>query len=133
MNNRELFHAIEKITEIPAIGNFVGRLHSSVHGGGHHIAWHGDNADNRLLGLTIDLSSSAYEGGVFELRRKASQEIICAVPRQQPGDAFVFRISPDLQHRLTLIKSGGPRTVGVGWFRSQPAFSVFAQKYFKFA
>lgn len=131
MNNRKLFHAVEKITQCLPIGNFVGRLHSSVPGGNHHIAWHGDNADHRLLGLTIALSSADYDGGVFQLRRKDSEEIICEVPRKQAGDAFVFRISPDLQHRLTLIESGGPRTVGVGWFRSQPDFGSFAKSYFQ--
>ncbi len=132
MNNPGLFQVVQNMTECLPIGNFVGRIHSSVCGADHQIGWHGDNTDNRLLGLTIDLSSSAYEGGVFELRRKDSGEIICSIPRQQPGDAFLFRISPQFQHRLTAIKSGGPRTVGVGWFRSQPMFSVFANNYFKF-
>jgi hypothetical protein len=132
LNNRDLFQVVQKITGCLPIGNFVGRIHSSICGADHHIGWHGDNADNRILGLTIDLSNSAYEGGVFELRRKDSPEIICSIPRQLPGDAFVFLISPQLQHRLTLIESGGPRTVGVGWFRSQPPFSVFTNQYFKF-
>lgn len=133
MNNRRLFQAIEEITQCLPIGNFFGRLHSSVPGGNHHIAWHGDNADHRLLGLTVDLSTADYEGGVFQLRQKTSEAIICEVPRRQSGDAFVFRISPDLQHRLTVIESGGPRTVGVGWFRAQPDFGVFARRYFQFS
>ena len=132
MNNRRLFHTIEEITQCPPIGNFFGRLHSSVPGGNHHIAWHGDNTDHRLLGLTIDLSISDYDGGLFQLRQKDSKEIICEVARKQAGDAFIFRISPDLQHRLTVIERDGPRTVGVGWFRAQPDFVVFARQYFQF-
>jgi hypothetical protein len=132
MNNRHLFQAIEAITQCRPIGNFVGRLHSSVPGGQHHIAWHGDNADHRLIGLTVDLSGADYEGGVFQLRRKDAEEIICEMPRRQTGDAFIFRISPDLQHRLTVLERGGPRTAGVGWFRSQPSFSAFAKRYFQF-
>jgi len=133
MNNRKLFNAIEDITQCLPIGNFFGRLHSSVPGGNHHIDWHGDNADHRLLGLTIDLSGAAYDGGVFQLRRKDSEDILCEVPRRQAGDAFVFRIATDLQHRLTVIEGGGPRTVGVGWFRSQPDFGAFAKSYFQFS
>jgi len=133
MNNRKLFQAIEEITECLSIGNFFGRLHRSVPGGDHQIAWHGDNTDRRLLGLTIDLSAADYDGGVFQLRRKASEEIICEVARNQSGDAFVFRISPELQHRLTAVADGGPRTVGVGWFRSQPDFATFAKNYFQFS
>lgn len=133
LNNRKLFQVIEEVTQCLPIGNFFGRLHSSVPGGNHHIDWHGDNADHRLLGLTIDLSNADYGGGVFQLRQKASQEIICEVPRQHVGDAFVFRISPLLQHRLTMIEGGGPRTVGVGWFRSQPDFPSFAKRFFQFS
>jgi len=133
MNNRKLFKAIEEITQCPPIGNFFGRLHSSVPGENHHIAWHGDNADHRLIGLTIGLSSAEYDGGVFQLRQKDSEEIICEVPRRPAGDAFVFQISPDLQHRLTVLEGRGPRTVGVGWFRSQPDFGAFAKSYFQFS
>lgn len=133
LNNRQLFHALEEVTQCLPIGNFFGRLHSSIAGGNHHIAWHGDNADHRLLGLTIDLSAADYHGGVFQLRQKDSEEIIYEVPRQHLGDAFAFRISPGLQHRLTQIEGGGPRTVGVGWFRSQPAFPAFAKRFFHFS
>ncbi len=77
MNNQRLFRAIEEITECIPIGNFMGRLHSSLPGANHHIEWHGDNTDHRLLGLTIDLSTADYEGGRFQLQRKDSGEIIC--------------------------------------------------------
>ena len=118
MNNQKLFAAIESITQCLPIGNFFGRLHSSVPGGDHHIAWHGDNADYRLLGLTIELSSTDYDGGLFQLRRKDSEEILCEVPQKQAGDAFVFRISPDLTapahaNRIRRTKNRGCRLVPI--------------------
>jgi hypothetical protein len=133
MNNRRLFVALETITGCATIGNFLGRIHSSQSGSGHQIEWHGDNAAHRLLGLTLELSRDHYTGGCFQLRRKHSQEILFEMPRQRPGDAVIFAIDPDLQHRLTLIESGGPRTVGAGWFRSQPDFRTFARNNFLFS
>jgi len=132
LNNRKLFRALELITNCRPIGNFSGRIHQSVAGSAHQIAWHGDNADHRLLGLTINLGTQSYAGGVFQLRRKDSEQIVCEVRRKQAGDAFVFRISPDLQHRLTLTENHGRRTVGVGWFRAKPDFRSFARSYFQF-
>jgi hypothetical protein len=133
LNNRRLFQVIEQITGCLPVGNFSGRIHRSDAGAAHHIAWHGDNADHRLLGLTMNLSTVDYGGGLFQLRRKASEEVICEVARQPAGDAFIFRIAPDLQHRLTVVESHGYRTVGVGWFRGHPDFRTFAANYFRFA
>jgi len=132
LNNRRFFALLEGITNCSVIGNFFGRIHTSIQGTQHQIEWHGDNADTRLLGLTIDLGTEDYTGGVFQLRRRSTGEILCEVPRMRAGDAFVFGIAPDLQHRLTVVEGGGPRTVGVGWFRSQPDFRTFAADYLTF-
>jgi hypothetical protein len=131
LNNLSLFEALEHITECGAIGNFTGRIHQSAPGGDHKIDWHGDNADHRLLGLTLNLGDEDYTGGLFQLRNKQTQQVVCELPRKPPGDAFVFRISPGLQHRLTMLRSGGRRTVGVGWFRSHPDLRSFSRDYFK--
>ena len=133
LNNRRLFDLIETITNCSAIGNFFGRIHTSAAGANHQIEWHGDNSDSRLLGLTIDLGVDEYEGGVFQLRKLTTRKIICEVPRMRAGDAFIFAIAPDLQHRLTMVEEGGPRTAGVGWFRSRPDLSTFAANYLTFS
>jgi len=131
-NNRKFFTLLESITNCTPIGNFFGRIHTSVQGTQHQIEWHGDNTDTRLLGLTIDLGTNDYTGGVFQLRKRSSRQILSEVPRMSAGDAFVFEIAPDLQHRLTMVEGGGPRTVGVGWFRSQPDLGTFAGDYLTF-
>jgi hypothetical protein len=131
LNNQKLFQLLETITCCPHIGNFFGRIHKSAPQEGHSIAWHGDNADHRQLGLTINLSTEDYEGGRFQLREKTSEQILFEVGPMQPGDAFVFRISPELQHRLTPVEGGGQRTVGVGWFRAQPSREIFARTFFQ--
>ena len=131
LNNPKLFRLIRAITACQAIGNFFGRMHRSEPQQNHLIDWHGDNADNRLIGMTIDLSSEEYTGGKFQLRENNSEKILREINRTKPGDAFIFRIAPGLQHRLTTLESGGNRTVGVGWFRSQPDWQVFSRDYFQ--
>lgn len=131
LNNPKFFEAVRQITDCDKIGNFFGRIHRSEPDSSHQIDWHGDNADNRLLGITVNLSTESYAGGLFKLREKNSQNIVCEKELTQAGDAFIFRISPNLQHCLTAVKSGGRRTVGVGWFRSKPDWDTFSKDYFR--
>jgi hypothetical protein len=37
------------------------------------------------------------------------------------GDAIVFRLSDDLQHRINEVRGAQPKTAFAGWFRSDPA------------
>jgi hypothetical protein len=131
LNNPELFNVVETITGCGQIGNFFGRIHRSLPSSNHRIDWHGDNADYRLLGMTMNLSQTRYTGGIFQLRERTSERIVRKIRPEQLGDTFIFQISPDLQHRLTLLESGAERTVGVGWFRSQPDWKSFSKAFFR--
>ena len=130
MNNPELFRIIQEITGCPTIGNFFGRIHRSSPGPEHQISWHGDNADHRLVGLSVNLSDDTFSGGLFQIRDRKSERILCEISNTGLGDAFLFGIDPDLQHRLQPVFTGGDRTVGVGWFRSHPNRAVFAREFF---
>lgn len=130
MNNQKLFRTVEEITGCQPIGNFFGRIHSSEPDSNHHIAWHGDNTDTRLLGVTVNLGTETFSGGLFQLREKDTEKIVCEIGQTHAGDAFIFRIDPNLQHRLTVVESGGRRTVGVGWFRSKPDWETFSKNFF---
>lgn len=130
LNNPNLFELIRRVTNCAEIGNFSGRIHRSQAGGKHEIDWHGDNADYRLVGLTLNLGTENFTGGEFQMREKNSGKILRSIGQTEAGDAFIFRIAPDLQHCLTAL-SAGERTVGVGWFRSEPDFKTFARNYFQ--
>ncbi len=129
MNDRALFKQLEEITGCNSIGNFMGRIHRSQGGEQHQIKWHGDNTDTRLLAMTLNLGRDRYTGAKFQMRKKGSDTIIREFGQTEPGDAFIFEIHPDLQHRLSLVETG-TRTVGVGWFRAEPDFNTFAKQYF---
>lgn len=130
LNKPALFRIIERITGCPTIGNFLGRMHRSYPTAQHHIDWHDDHADTRLIGLTLNFSTEEYAGGAFQLREKHSQRLLHEITKVGLGDAFLFRIAPGLQHQLTPVDGGSSRTVGVGWFRAQPDWPTFARAYF---
>jgi hypothetical protein len=118
VNRPELFDVVSGITGLPRPGNFTSRLHRTLPAPDLHLDWHDDGLDYRILGLNINLSTTPYQGGLFQMRNPA-QEITATVGQLNPGDAFLFRISNRWQHRLTAIESG-QRTVAVGWFRTKP-------------
>ncbi|MGN6398635.1 MAG: 2OG-Fe(II) oxygenase [Mucilaginibacter sp.] len=130
INNPGLFSILQELTGCGSIGNFVGRIHRSQEGEQHGIDWHGDNSDNRLLAMTLGLGTCDYSGGKLQMRETGSEKIIREFGHINAGDAVIFKISPGLQHRLTVLDTG-QRTVGVGWFRSEPDFATFSANYLK--
>jgi hypothetical protein len=121
LNNPALFENLQRITGCDPIGSFGGRIYRSLPAMDHRLDWHDDtDASERLLGISINLSPKEYVGGVFQLREKASGRIITEVKHDRPGDAHIFRISPQLQHRVTAVEGISPRTAAAGWFLSAP-------------
>src|SRR5690606_17972260 len=76
MNDRVLFSKLIEITGCAPIGNFNGRIHRSEGGEQHEIEWHGDNSDNRLLAITINLGVDRYTGAKFQIRKKNSDTVL---------------------------------------------------------
>jgi len=122
MNDRALFQLVEQITGCGPIGSFTGRLYRMMPHRGDYASWHDDLAYHRLVAISINVSTGAYRGGVLQIRDRKSGAIISEVQNAQPGDAIVFRLSPDLEHRVTEVSGGGPRTAYSGWFCSEPVF-----------
>jgi predicted 2-oxoglutarate/Fe(II)-dependent dioxygenase YbiX len=75
-----------------------------------------------MVGLSVNLSRDTYEGGLLEIRQAVSSRAEYAVASRGFGSAVLFRISPDLRHRVTPV-SGRPRTAYAGWFRGSPDFA----------
>lgn len=133
LNSAKLFQAIRQITDCPKIGNFSGRIYRSQPGSNHHLSWHDDiDTGDRLIGISINLGSEKYSGGAFQLRDKRSKRILNEVANTGAGDALIFKISEDLEHRLTDMEGEIDRTACSGWFSSQPdCMSVIKRLYEK--
>lgn len=122
MNDHNLFRVIQSITQCAAIRCFEGRIYRLVPGQGHHDAWHSDLAEDRLVALSINLSTEAYDGGTLQIRDAASGKTVREVPNPGRGDGVLFRLAPQLQHRITEIEGTARKTAFAGWFKAQPDF-----------
>ena len=118
VNTPEFLKTVERITQCGSISVFDGRIYRMAPGTDHYDSWHDDTNDNRLVGMSVNLGSLPYLGGVFQLRKNSCEEILCEVPNVVQGDAILFRISPELKHRITPVQGTQPKTAFAGWFRS---------------
>lgn len=123
LNNPMLFQIVHRIASCRPIAGFGGRIYCSLPNEEHHLEWHDDtDAGERLVGISINLSSEPYSGGVFQLREKRRRTIFREVGSGNPGDAHIFRITPELQHRVTRVEGTAARTAAAGWFLSESGF-----------
>ena len=122
INDEKLFKMIQSITQCDRIGCFEGRVYRVIPGQGHHDAWHSDMAENRLVAMSINLSTEVYAGGTLQIRDCVSERIVSEVPNVSSGDAIIFRLSQGLQHRITEVKGKALKTAFAGWFRAKPDF-----------
>jgi len=127
INDPFLFKLIQQITGCPQIGCFSGAIYRLVPGLGYD-SWHNDVGEHRMVAMSINLSTDIYSGGILQLRDKNSQRIVHEVANIGVGDGIIFRISPDLEHRVSNIEGTVARTAFAGWFRTEPDFLSVLKK-----
>ena len=123
MNDEKLFQLIQDITQCARINCFEGRVYRVNPGDGHHDSWHNDIGEGRVVGMSLNLSREIYSGGVLQIRNRESEALISEAANTGSGDAVVFRLSRDLQHRITEVEGSASKTAFAGWFRAQPNVS----------
>ena len=122
LNDPSLYRAIEAITGVSPLARYDGRIYRRLAVPEHFDDWHDDLAGAaRRVTMSVNLSEDHYEGGVTEIRYKGSTELLGAVHNTGPGDALLFRVSPEMQHRVTTV-TGGVKTAIAGWFGSAPVW-----------
>jgi len=115
---------VQRLTGCDPIGSFIGRVYRMDAGAGHHDVWHGDDDDNRMVGLSVNLSPGVYEGGVLELRERGSLRLLHRVANTGPGDAILFRIDHALEHRVTDVTGSASKIACAGWFQRAPVVRI---------
>ena len=128
INDKKLFKLIEKITDGPQIGSFNGVTLRMTQDYGNHVTWHNDMGNNRLIGISINLSTDIYSGGIFQIRNYNSKQIIHEIANTGFGDCIVFSVSSRLEHRVTKVENKTSRTVFAGWFRSKPDYCLMLKE-----
>ena len=120
-NTSEFLDLIRRITHCHQITWFDGRVYRMESSTDHFDSWHADLGtppQDRFVGMSINLGSRPYRGGIFRLRDEASGKVLCELPNTGQGDGIFFRISPALKHIVTSIEGSEPKTAFAGWFRS---------------
>jgi hypothetical protein len=114
---------IHEVTGCGPLTVFRGRRYRKIAGGSHYNKWHSDNVDNRVVAMSIKLSRGLYDGGLLEMRKAGSAETLLKVANTELGDALLFRISDELEHRVTDVEGTEAKTAFAGWFRyDRPEF-----------
>jgi hypothetical protein len=119
-NDVALFELVRAITGCDRIGAFGGRVYRMLPGAEHEGTWHDDLAEGRMVTLSINLGDAPYSGGVLEIRDRQSKRVLQRVANTGFGDAVIFRIGRELQHRVTAVEGSVPKTAYAGWFVSDP-------------
>lgn len=122
VNDPRLFELVGHITGCRDIQCFTGRIYRMNPGSEHYDSWHDDVEGHRLIAMSLNLATMPHEGGVLQIRERASRRILQEVTNTTYGDAIIFRISRELQHRVTAVDGAVARTAFAGWFRSRPSF-----------
>jgi 2OG-Fe(II) oxygenase superfamily len=118
-NDAKLFALVQSITGCDSIGYFQGRVYKLIPNPQHNFDWHDDLSEsNRLIAISINLTEEKFRGGVFQIREVPSGKITGQVANAGLGNAVLFGISKDLEHRVTGIEGDTPRISFSGWFKS---------------
>lgn len=116
VNDALVFDLVQRVTGVPAIGFFAGRVYRRLPAAAHHDSWHGDVHPDRRVGMSINLSAAPFEGGVFEIRDEDTERPLGAIGNVGPGDALLFAIADGLEHRVTDVRGAVAKTAFAGWF-----------------
>jgi 2-oxoglutarate-Fe(II)-dependent oxygenase superfamily protein len=119
---------IEQITSCGQIGEYSGRVYRMTSSDGHYDNWHDDSNDGRLLTMSVNLTPQPFRGGALQMRRYGSEQMLHEIHNSGLGDALLFRISPEFEHRVQAVEGNVPKTALAGWFISGKTFHEAARE-----
>ena len=119
---------VAQLTGCAAIGCYEGRVYRMLPGTGHYDSWHSDVGQDRLVAMSVNLGREPFDGGVLQIRRADSPDILAEVENRVVGDAVIFRVDPAYRHRVGPLRGSGSRTAYAGWFRAQPDYRVLLRE-----
>ena len=119
LNNPEFLKLVAFVTGCEEMSEFrFGAIYRMLPTAAHQLSWHDDlnDTENRQVGLSLNLSTGVFREGTFQLREHETKKLIAQVNNTGFGDALLFRVSNDLEHRVTAVTGRTPKTAFTGWF-----------------
>ena len=86
----------------------------------HFDTWHGDMDGNRMVALSVNLGQP-YQGGMLEIREKRSNRVLHQVANTGAGDAILFELGEQLEHRVSAVTGTAAKMALAGWFQRTPS------------
>lgn len=114
----DVLAAIEALTGAVGLKSLYGRVYRLEPGTEQQHHWHDDIAEDRRLGFSLNVSAGIFEGGALQLRERDTERVTATVFNTTPGDAVIFRLHSNVQHRVHPITGTVARTALAGWLRS---------------
>jgi len=115
MNAPQVREAVALVTGNAQTSIIAGRIYRFDPAVPHHDSWHDDNAaGGRMIGFSINLGLP-FEGGEFQIRRKNGDRVV-TIANTGAGDAILFAIGRELEHRVRPVHGTTPKTAFAGWF-----------------
>ena len=114
-NAPRFLEIISEITGYKSLSWFESRIYKMAPNG-HADDWHNDAVDGRLIAMSLNLSPRGYQGGIFEMRERKSRRMLAEIANTGLGDAILFRVSRDFEHRVSAVEAGEPKIAFAGWF-----------------
>lgn len=125
VNDHRFFQVLERLTGCGPIGCFGGTVARREPGDAHRAAWHDDDDNGRLLAMSLDLSDGRFTGGRLQVREASSGRLTYDGVTSAAGDALIFRVSSELEHRATNVTGTVARTILAGWFYATPDYRTW--------
>jgi hypothetical protein len=127
--NVPAFHRlIERITGCGQIGEYSGRVYRMTSRDEHYDHWHDDSDDGRMITMSVNLTPQLFHGGALQMRYCGTDKTLHEVHNHGLGDALLFRVSPELEHRVQGVEGDAPKTAFAGWFVSGKTFHEGARE-----
>jgi hypothetical protein len=127
-NDPALFDLVRALSGCDRIGFFRPTVFRMLASRGHFDEWHGDVDGNRMVALSVNLTSRPFEGGILQIRNADDHRVIFELANTGAGDAVLFLVSPRLQHKVSDIAGTEPRVVLAGWFQREPRYGSIVSR-----
>ncbi len=115
-NDPAVFRFVEQVSGCHDLTSFVGRVYRLQPDREDYDSWHADLHPDHQLGMSVNLGTDPFEGGAFEIRRAEATEPLAAIANVGSGDAILFSIAAEVEHRVTPMRGSVAKTAFAGWF-----------------
>ena len=65
-----------------------------------------------------------YQGGVLMIREGETKRILTELTNTGFGDAILFSVDANLEHRVSDVEGTAAKTALAGWFESEPDYRM---------